>query len=266
MSNNWNNRLKPFADSLMDVDLDDLQQRNDWTADDSDEGAVDLLELCSPYSPSGEVEFADGVKAFVPENYEPNYAYPLLVWLGNAKSSAEEMLKLMPQLSEQNYFGLSFPEAIAKGDNGLGFHSDEYVAGIERRLYEAVCKVRYEYNIHSERIYLVGQNESATLAIQMMLNRPEWYAGVVSIGGRLPQKPQPLARFQELHGRRILLGLPASGREQAIQEGVEIGRMLHSAGVNVAPHVYDHCDQIDTEILADINGWVMEGIYESNLV
>src|SRR5580698_11026646 len=44
---------------------------------------------------------------FVPENYEPNYAYPLVVWLHDAGRSERDIVDVLPHISMRNYLGLA---------------------------------------------------------------------------------------------------------------------------------------------------------------
>ncbi|MHC5545050.1 alpha/beta hydrolase, partial [Singulisphaera rosea] len=53
---------------------------------------------------------------FIPQRYEPNYPYPLLVLLHSRGGDEEQMVRSMPALSWRNYVGLSLrgPEVVAK--------------------------------------------------------------------------------------------------------------------------------------------------------
>ena len=43
---------------------------------------------------------------FIPRQYEPNYAYPLLVLLHGRGGDEEQLVRCMPALSWRNYVGL----------------------------------------------------------------------------------------------------------------------------------------------------------------
>src|SRR3984957_12268560 len=60
---------------------------------------------------------------FIPQRYEPNYAYPLLVLFHARGSDEQQMVRSMPALSWRNYVGLGLrgPEAVAKRDRPEGF-------------------------------------------------------------------------------------------------------------------------------------------------
>ena len=52
---------------------------------------------------------------FVPENYEPNYAYPLVVWLHDAGRSERDIVDVLPHISMRNYFGPGPPRHGTRG-------------------------------------------------------------------------------------------------------------------------------------------------------
>ena len=49
----------------------------------------------------------DDCNLFVPMHYEPNYSYPLIVWLHGDGRDQNEMLKYMPSVSTRNYVALA---------------------------------------------------------------------------------------------------------------------------------------------------------------
>lgn len=60
---------------------------------------------------------------FVPQRYEPNYAYPLLVLFHGRGGDEQQMVRSMPALSWRNYVGLGLrgPESVVKRDREIGF-------------------------------------------------------------------------------------------------------------------------------------------------
>src|SRR3954451_19216022 len=60
---------------------------------------------------------------FIPQRYEPNYAYPLLVLFHARGGDEQQMVRSMPALSWRNYVGLSLrgPEAVNKRGRPEGY-------------------------------------------------------------------------------------------------------------------------------------------------
>lgn len=61
---------------------------------------------------------------FVPHNYEPNYAYPLVVLLHDPDRDEGRLAEMMPQLSRQNHVGLGLRPPSSGPDRG--FDSDSH--------------------------------------------------------------------------------------------------------------------------------------------
>ena len=206
----------------------------------------------------------------IPEGYEANYAYPLVIWLHRSGSSERELSRLMPSISTRNYFGVSFRGPLDAGDvlpGGFRWSEDETdVAAFEDELHETVCQLRREFHIHSERIYLAGFEDGATMALRLLLQRPEWFAGAVALSGKFPRMSKPLSRFRDLQGTRVLIGVGTRDRYLSVAELIETGRLLHSAGMDVTTRVYNACHEITDEMLDQVNQWLMEGILSANLV
>src|SRR5947209_2737881 len=110
------------------------------------------------------------VRSFLPTGYEPNYPYPLLVFFHGQGGSEEQVLRLAPRLSRRNYvcIALRGPEVLgARPDGRVGYawgRDGQFDTLVEDYVLSAVEQTRRSYHVHSERIYLAGVCEGATLA------------------------------------------------------------------------------------------------------
>jgi len=131
---------------------------------------------------------------------------------------------------------------------------------------EQVCRVRSSYHVHSERIYVAGCDQAAALALELLLNCPDWFAGILGFGCvDLPQH-QSLNRYHQLRGKRIFIGADLRTPRKALAVFVRTGRLLHAAGLNVTARLYEATEAVTPEMLTNVNHWLMEGVYEANLV
>src|SRR5512135_960129 len=75
--------------------------------------------LCSTLSTSSLL----GETRFIPRQYEPNYAYPLLVLFHARGGDEDQLVRAMPALSWRNYVGLGLrgPEPVIRRDRLAGF-------------------------------------------------------------------------------------------------------------------------------------------------
>ncbi|RPI83702.1 MAG: hypothetical protein EHM42_08175 [Planctomycetaceae bacterium] len=200
------------------------------------------------------VEPVSGDGLFVPEGYEPSYAYPLLVWLTAAPQTPAEFARRMRQVSERNYLGLSLPVDL-----------DRDPADIAADVSAAVCRLRREVHVHSERVIVAGVGSAGTLALEVGLGSPGWFGGAVSLGGAVPQTQRPLAQFEDLHGFRVLLGQSSRANDWRSLRRFE--RLLWAAGVDVSLW---QCSQpqagSSATLLRQIDCWVMSAVERESAV
>src|SRR5688572_27524759 len=79
-----------------------------------------------PDAPAGDLQAALFSRAgetaqcawFTPMHYEPNYAYPLLVWLHGDHGDQQQLKRIMPLVSMRNYVAVA-PRAPER-DDGQG--------------------------------------------------------------------------------------------------------------------------------------------------
>jgi phospholipase/carboxylesterase len=200
---------------------------------------------------------------FVPENYEPNYAYPLIVWLHNAGRNEHELAEIVPHISTRNYIGLALRGTVQQSENDDGRHgwsrSLQIRDAFEQELHSAVCNLRQEYHIHSERIFLMGAGDGGTAAWDLFLNRPEWFGGAAVLNGAFPWRDRPLRQFHQLRGKSVFLATKTKKR-RTVREMERAGRLLYTAGLEVAVRRYRSASGQSPAILRNIDRWIMETI------
>lgn len=200
---------------------------------------------------------------FVPENYEPNYAYPLIVWLHESGKSERDIVEVLPGISMRNYLGLSLRgTARASGDADDAFNwSRTRNAGLafEEQLHESVRQLRRDFHIHTERVFLVGAGEGGTMAWDLFLTRPQWFAGVAALGGRFPWGRRPLRQFRALVGKHALVVADANHPSSHAQ-AERVGRLLHAAGLEVAVRAPATGRASSRPLLRQIDRWIMRSI------
>ncbi|HZT81524.1 MAG TPA: hypothetical protein VFA26_14960 [Gemmataceae bacterium] len=212
-------------------------------------------ELCSPRPLP--------VRTFLPTGYEPNYAYPLLVFFHGRGSSEEQVIRLAPRLSRRNYIciGLRGTETVGRRADGRPVYAWGADGGhdtlVEEYLFRAVEQARRNYHIHSERIYLAGFREGATLAYRMGLRYPEKFGGVISLNGAMPRGGGPLLRLPEARQLSVLIGHGIANSVVPLSLARADFRLLYTAGLDVRLHTYPTTHKLHADMLRDVNRWVM---------
>jgi phospholipase/carboxylesterase len=196
---------------------------------------------------------------FIPEHYEAKYPYPLLVWITDDGVPCD-LASVMLDVSTRNFFGLAFPVPRASAEEAA---DEDRSAFLLDAMKDAVLTVRRRFHIHSERIYLAGFGAGAGWALQLVLQKPEWFGGAAVLGGRVGSMKEALAQFGNLQGKRVLLGVGGREGNGAVDELARTSQLLHSAGVNVETQLFDSGREATARLLNQVNRWVMDGICET---
>ena len=212
------------------------------------------------------------IRTFLPTGYEPNYAYPLLVFLHGHGGSEEQVLRLAPRLSRRNYIciGLRGPQALGlRADGHLAYSwgaDGQLDALIEDYVLRAIEQTRRNYHVHSERIYLAGFCEGATVAYRLGLQFPEKMAGIISLNGAMPRSGGPLIRLPEARQLRVLIGHGIANAVVPLALARQDFRLLYTAGLDVQMQTYAATHRLHSNMLRDINRWVMAAIGQEEMV
>src|SRR5262249_40951976 len=228
---------------------------------------------------------------FIPRQYEPNYAYPLLVLFHGRGSDEEQLVRAMPALSWRNYVGLALrgPEPVVKRDRLVGFGwgrqfeppdrirarrpgdlseaeivrrilldaEPEPYDGFEEAVFSAILRTRQLLHVHSERIYVMGCGEGAAGAYWLALTSPERFAGVVAINGWLPVGLRPLGRLKACRDFPVLVVHGAWNNRTPLHEVRRHVATLRAGGLRVAFQSYPCSHRLTSPMLADVDTWLM---------
>jgi phospholipase/carboxylesterase len=251
-------------------DIGDLWSDSSWSErEDGEPVPIDFdaipthAELEAGLATGPVVSLVDEPHAIaLPDVYEPGYCYPLVIWFHDAGGNEESVFEVLPQISERNYLAVAL-----RGNLPLGAHDAAWSVaetGAESlldKLEQAIERMADQFTIHRERIYLAGVGSGGTTAVELLLQRPEAFAGAASLGGAFPQLAHPLAKFRGLRGRRVLLTTSLDCPNVKITDLVNSGRMLYSAGVQVGTRIYQQPGGVPSpRMFRDLDGWIMDGI------
>ena len=200
---------------------------------------------------------------FVPHHYEPNYAYPLMIWLHGPGDDESQLCGVIPHISTQNYVGVA-PRGCcpAESDNDVDFWNQEESAieTAERRIFASLDVAATRYHVDSEQIFIAGYQNGGTMALRVALRHPEMFTGALSLGGPFPTGLAPLSQLRT--ARKLPLFI-TQGRESEFyppQRFCEELRLFHAAAMHVTLRQYPCADEMTTQMLSDMNAWMMEQV------
>jgi phospholipase/carboxylesterase len=225
-------------------------------------------ELDSALSPPLVAELAPGPQQqhdahciVTPLHYEPGYAYPLIVWLHGPGDDEHQVARVMPLVSTRNYAAVGprgTVPAVAP-EQGFGWSQDrKHIARAEQRVLSAVAAARGWLNIAPDRIYLAGYGCGGTMAFRIALALPEQFAGVLSFGGAFPTSSRPLGRLHLARRLRIFIASGYTSEQYPESEVCRNLRLFHAAGMSICLRHYPCGDELLTNMLQDMDRWIME--------
>ena len=198
---------------------------------------------------------------FVPLHYEKNYRYPLVVWLHNNGDDPQQMHRIMPNLSLQNFVAVSPSAAI--GNRHTGFYWDQDPSSIDYASDAVLQSIDYAMartNIASDRIFIAGYGDAGTMAFRVALTHPDLFSGVASLNGPLPEGNAPFGRWGTSKNVEVFWGHCRNSIDFDQEQLCEQLRLLHVAGFSVTLRQYPGHDELAPPALADLNRWIMEMI------
>ncbi len=199
---------------------------------------------------------------FAPLHYEPKYAYPLLVWLHGPHGDENELFRVIPEISMRNYVGVG-PRGNQRMEDGRGCRwgdADEQLGQAEQIVFDAIDAACQRYHVAPSRIFLAGFEAGGTMAFRIGLRHPDRFAGALSIGGPFPLGGTPLGQLE--YARTLPLFI-AQGRESEtypVEMACQELRLFHTAGLGVTVRQYPCGDEVDTQMLKDMDTWIMEQV------
>ncbi|MEM9185674.1 MAG: PHB depolymerase family esterase [Planctomycetota bacterium] len=205
-------------------------------------------------------EDAGDIALFSPVHYESGYAYPLIVWLHGEEGHEDELPRVMPHMSVRNHVGVA-PRGTQRAGSGYRWsESGEDLGDAADRVLAAVDAAKERYHIHAERVFLAGYQCGGTMAVRIALEYPEVFAGAASVEGRVPRGGRPLRNINRARKTPLLLATSLEDDALSVSTVNEDLRLLHSAGMAVAMRLYPGGDGLATNMLSDIDAWVMERV------
>lgn len=229
---------------------------------------------------------------FAPLHYEPNYAYPLLIWLHGPGEDEQQLRRIMPAISLRNYVAVAprgtapastvaAPDAIASSPaasaavasisalaassrlSSTGHtwrQSEGHIQAAELRVMECVDVAAAKFNIAPERCFLAGYGAGGTMAFRIALRNPQSFAGVLSLSGSFPSARAPLAQLHAVRRLEVFIACCRAGAMYPTEKVCHDLRLLHTAGMSVVLREYPGEDALSPQMLADMDRWLMEQV------
>ena len=196
---------------------------------------------------------------FVPMHYEKNHSYPLVVWLHSNGDDSEQLQRMMPATSLRNYVGVA-PQACY-GDHHRGFYwqqDSESINHAHESVMAAIDHASIRFKVASDRVFLTGFGAGGEMAFRVALQRPDVFAGVISINGQLPKSQTPLRGLQKCRDLPVFWAHHRQSVDFLQEDLCDQLKLLHVGGFCVTLRQYPIGDELSLDTLPDVDDWIME--------
>ncbi len=134
----------------------------------------------------------------LPPDYHHLRAYPVLMLLHSGRDKADQTVKRFSEEAKKKGFILVAPQWTA-GAPGAKMRY-QYSLREHDVVTETLRDLRRRFQVDSDRVFLFGWEDGATMALDVGLGHPDLFAGVVSMNGTL----STFARRFYLHNAQYL--------------------------------------------------------------
>lgn len=213
-------------------------------------------------------------RLFVPESYEPGYAYPLVVWMHSDLSSEMEIDGVMEALSRRNYVALAMRGNLRARGSANRFRWGQTAtdcAVAEDLVWTGISSVVDELSINPAKMFIVGFGTGGTMAQWIGLKYAAQLAGVVSIQGAFPKTPRALSNWKSA---RKIPTLFIQRQGSTLCDESEMARALkiaHQSGLNYkfiqarSEAVDEDANGLDASMLETANRFMMGIVTDTNI-
>lgn len=204
---------------------------------------------------------------FLPARYEPNYRYPLIIWLHNNGHNENQISQVLPHISLQNYVGVGIRGSHSADTVGHRFDwsgRPAAVARCEEAVWQAIDDASSRYSINPERVFLAGYGAGGTMACRVALQHPRAFAGCISLGGRLPRGGRVLSNLSQARNLRTLWAVGTENRSISQADFEDDIALAASARLRLDVRRYTVDDEMVHEILRDVDAWIMSRVTGSD--
>lgn len=196
-------------------------------------------------------------RVYLPTDYQPKYAYPLVV-LFHADGECEgHAARLVPQLSRRNYVALCLRGGVRRGLRADGCPAYEWDIAADRGAKVALAHALNAYSVHPDRVFLVGVGEGASAACRFGLSLGGRVAGVVALNGDLALDRVPETKL------RVLVAHGSANPVVPFADARRAANRLTSAGASVRVTRYPTAQRVHADMLRDANRWIMAQVASS---
>ena len=174
----------------------------------------------------------------------------------------------MPLVSMRNYVAVA-PRGIhvtnagrRRGENAYEWlQTDDHIQQAEQRVFDSIELAAHKYHVSPRRIFLAGFDGGGTMALRLAMSHPEPICRGDLALRRVAHRADAL---RQSGGGPAIGHVPGHRPRQpasiAAAQVCEDLRLLHTAGLSVTLRQYPCGHELQPQMLADVDRWIIEQI------
>ncbi len=196
----------------------------------------------------------------LPTRYEPNYRYPLVVWFHSDGDNENQVGRVLPHLSTQNYIGVGIRGSRSMDAAGHRFDWTSGSAAVSRcedAVFEAIEAAQRRYSVHPDRVFLAGYGAGGTMARRVSLRHGSSFAGCLSLGGRFPNAGGMYSNVAAARCVKHFWAVAMHSQQISEEEFAADIQRAAAARLRMDVRRYTVDDEMMREVLQDADRWIM---------
>ena len=205
-----------------------------------------------------------------PDDYDPGQEYPAVVLLHGFGASMTDLAGLSTMLDRTGYLYI-FPNAPIQmqiGPGMVGFawtppggsadvHTAERAAErAEELLVGFYDEIAERHGVTDGGIVMGGFSQGGMMTYRFGLPRPEKFAGLVILSGRVSNPDGLSARLPEYRDHPMFVAHGTQDMMISVQDARTSRDFLESNGYTPEYHEYHMAHEINQDVMADLGSWL----------
>ena len=205
-----------------------------------------------------------------PDDYDPHQEYPAVVLLHGYGASMNDLAGLSTMLDRTGYlyFFPNAPISIQIEPDMIGYawtpsrgsadaHTAERAAErAEELLVGFFDELAERHDVTDGGIVMGGFSQGGMMTYRFGLPRPDKFAGLVVLSGRVPNPDGLPSRLPEFRDQPVFVAHGTQDEMIGIQAARDSREFLASNGYEPAYHEYHMGHAINDEVMADLGSWL----------
>ena len=201
-----------------------------------------------------------------PDDYDAEQEYPAVVLLHGFGASMMDLAGLSQVIEQTGYVYLfpNAPIAMQVGPGMMGYawtppgpEGGEEAAQRAEDLLEGFFDEAMErHNIGEGGMVMGGFSQGAMMTYRFGLPRPDMFAGLVALSGRVSSPESLSERLPEHRGQPVFVAHGTQDMVIGVEDARSSREFLESAGYSPQYHEYEMAHEINQDVMGDLGQWL----------